>query len=247
MLVIIKLSKGVDGLDNFISLIIFTLPGILTYFLIQSFGVTPVQKHQGAELLSISALLCAPVAFLVIGVYNFLTYFECKIFNLNPLYIHSVVDLKKLSDNLGFLCYYMISSIIFSYLIARVITLKYKKLLGIINRVRRNNGYAEYSEDSTLWKSVFQKNDKQVVRISSFGNQDDYIVGSVSKTSRDFESEDRLLIKMDCDDFYNEYKNDFIIESVLVCPSSGLKIEIFQKEKFVELLEDYKVKIKASN
>lgn len=227
-------------LDNFITMIIFTLPGILAYFLIQNFGITPVQKHQGTELLCISALLCAPVAILVISLYNLLAFVGGKIFSYGVQYLFTITDLNKLVNNLGFLLFYLISSIFFSYIISRFISSKYDYILKSVNKVRTTNGYAPYSKSATVWKEVFQNNDMQFVKISSFGNNEDYVVGCVNKVSRDFESEERLVIEQGTwKYFYDKHKDELLVDRVVVCSSSGLKIDIFDKDIFEAVLNDH--------
>ncbi|MCJ7988946.1 hypothetical protein MUB15_06085 [Priestia sp. OVS21] len=47
-------------MKSLISLIIFTLPGLLAYFWINLFGLTPTTKRDKSEVIAISALLWIP-------------------------------------------------------------------------------------------------------------------------------------------------------------------------------------------
>ncbi|AQZ47419.1 hypothetical protein B5S25_13365 [Paenibacillus larvae subsp. pulvifaciens] len=59
-------------MENFISTLVFILPGFLMYFWIQSFGINPVMKHNPGEMGAISALLWFPVSLLTVLTYNLL-------------------------------------------------------------------------------------------------------------------------------------------------------------------------------
>ncbi|MEH7899758.1 hypothetical protein V7639_18225, partial [Bacillus pumilus] len=59
-------------MGEFISTIIFTLPGLICYYWLQLFGITPNQKHNPFEMVGISALLWMPVSVISIVAYNFL-------------------------------------------------------------------------------------------------------------------------------------------------------------------------------
>ncbi|WP_259331024.1 hypothetical protein [Bacillus sonorensis] len=48
-------------MENFVAILIFTLPGLLSYFWIQLFGLHPASKHINFEIAAISAILWFPV------------------------------------------------------------------------------------------------------------------------------------------------------------------------------------------
>lgn len=55
---------------DFLSTFIFILPGIMAYFWLQVFGLTPSVKHTAPEISGIAALLWLPVSFTTLLVLN---------------------------------------------------------------------------------------------------------------------------------------------------------------------------------
>ncbi|MGN9865410.1 hypothetical protein [Bacillus swezeyi] len=68
-------------MENFVAILIFTLPGILSYFWIQLFGLHPASKHINFEIAAISAILWFPVGMIVLGIYQLIV----VIVNANPV------------------------------------------------------------------------------------------------------------------------------------------------------------------
>lgn len=49
-------------MEQLISVLVFSLPGLLAYFWIQILGINPAVKHNAGELVGLSALLWIPVS-----------------------------------------------------------------------------------------------------------------------------------------------------------------------------------------
>ncbi|MEK4610162.1 hypothetical protein MHI31_08830 [Bacillus sp. FSL K6-0067] len=63
-----------EYMEQFISIIIFSLPGLLAYFWLQLFGLNPTIKHTPTEMVGLSALLWVPITGLTIISYNVVVY-----------------------------------------------------------------------------------------------------------------------------------------------------------------------------
>lgn len=195
-------------MEQLISLIIFSLPGLITYFWLQLFGINPVVKHTPTEMVGLTALLWAPTTFLTVIFYDFLF----LIFNLilkairfdfsflKLTFIVNLNDLNNLSKNLVFLFCYLILSIVFSfiaaYLWARYL---YLVVLKVVNSVRIKRKIIKLSEDPTVWESFFyklegQKEEQLIVEIYKIDKPEEKICGPVIRMSRPFETEKSLVI-----------------------------------------------------
>ncbi|MDE1425422.1 hypothetical protein SFC27_11080 [Bacillus licheniformis] len=91
--------------------------GLLSYFWIQLFGLHPASKHINFEIAAISAILWFPVGMVVLGIYQL----TAMIVNANSvnnpwLSVRTLSDVLELSNNLGFLVYFVSFSVIFSFL-----------------------------------------------------------------------------------------------------------------------------------
>lgn len=217
-------------MEQFILTLIFVLPGLLGYYWLAFLGVTPTQKHNSFEMLSISILLWVPITVLNVGVYNIIA---CSkqvemIYNLDLLI--------SLSKYLSFQLYYVISSIIFSYLFARLWTSNnvQEKTLAHINRLREKRKLAGFSRLTTVWDECFTTFKTLVVEISSLSNPENKIVGCIRKTSRPLEPERNLVID-DIEYFTNLVSENHIsIDSVFVDVKTGLIIKIFNRKEIEE-------------
>ncbi|WP_246041997.1 hypothetical protein [Robertmurraya kyonggiensis] len=190
------------------SLIIFSLPGLITYFWLQMFGINPVVKHTTTEMVGLTALLWAPTTLFTVLVYDGLFLLLNLIFRalkvnlsfLNLDLILSLKDLTYLSNNLLFLFYYLILSLIFSFTVAYIWSkYLYIRVLEIINKVRIQRKIIKLSEDPTVWESFFyrleeQKEAQLIVEIYKIDNPVEKICGPVIRMSRPFETEKSLII-----------------------------------------------------
>ncbi len=195
-------------MEQFISLIIFSLPGLITYFWLQMFGINPVVKHTPTEMVGLTALLWAPSTFLTVIVYDILfllfdILFKVLKVNLSFLNLNFILDLKdlnNLSNNLLFLFYYLTLSLVFSFFAAYIWSrYLYMKVLKLINKVRLKRKIIKLSEDPTVWESFFykleeQKEEQLIVEVYKMDNPEDKICGPVIRMSRPFETEKSLII-----------------------------------------------------
>lgn len=176
-------------MNAFITLIIFTLPGLLTYFWINLFGVTPTEKRSNSEVTAISALLLIPVIGTVFLVYNMLALISRGNFNIPFIkgdwrYIGKIKDIVSLADSMWFIILYVILTIVVSYILALVIS-KYLFPLIImqINKVRVKNNIAPLGKHPTVWNSMFMNNDKQIIKYKKQG-EDSSLIGNLVKVPR---------------------------------------------------------------
>jgi len=233
-------------LNDFITLIIFTIPGLLAYFWIQLFGLTPTSKRENTEVVAISALLWIPIVVSVLVVYQLFAILS----HCNALYpvvdipiikkdwfllSNNINDLTTLSKKIWFIIYYVISSLLVSFYLAKLITGKwYKLLLGKINKVRENNGIAPLSEQTTVWNTMFLGNIGQIVEVSKIDSQEKSLVGSLTLVPRANEpSKDIVLEATDHWAKIMEYYN-VRIEDVFIDTSSGTIIKIYNSTEAQE-------------
>lgn len=195
-------------MEQFISLIIFSLPGLITYFWLQSFGINPVVKHTTTEMVGLIALLWAPTTFLTLIVYDILfIIFDLilRLFNLNFSFLDlkliiNLTDLNSLSTNLVFLFFYLILSILFSYFSAYIWSIYlFERLLNRINKARLKRKIIKLSIEPTVWESFFfkledKKEEQLLVEIYKIDKPEERICGPVIRMSRPFEVEKSVII-----------------------------------------------------
>ncbi len=225
-------------MEQLLSLIIFSLPGLITYFWLQMFGINPVVKHTPTEMVGLTALLWAPTTFLTVIIYDVLFLLSDYFFKilkvdlsfLNLKFIIDLEDLNTLSNNLLFLFYYLILSLTFSFFSAYVWSrYLYNRVLKLINKVRIQRKIIKLSEDPTVWESFFykleeQKEEQLIVEVYKMDSPDDKICGPVIRMSRPFEPEKSLIIDSSkgWDAAHKYYKYE--IKKTYVDTKSGLII-----------------------
>lgn len=225
-------------MEQFISIIIFSLPGLVTYFWIQTFGINPTVKHTPSEMIGLTALLWAPTIFLTIVTYNLLYFIFDVIFihyniNFSKLGLSNILslrDLNNLSNNLLFLFYFVILCLLYSFVVAYLWSrFLYKKVLGIINKVRIKRKTIKLSEMTTVWDSFFykleeQKEEQLIVEMYKIDNPGFKICGAVIRMSRPFETERSFIIDYSkgWDEAHHYYK--FAIKKTYVDAKSGIII-----------------------
>lgn len=160
-------------MKSLISLIIFTLPGLLAYFWINSFGLTPTTKREKSEIVAISALLWIPTVTIILVVYQCMASLSHIVHAPFDVWIikkdwtilsNKITDINKLTNNIWFLLYYVLSSLVVSFLLAIIIFVKvYPLLLENVNKVRGRRGIAPLSNQSTVWNQTFLNNKGQIV------------------------------------------------------------------------------------
>jgi hypothetical protein len=233
----VQFIRGVR-MDQFISLIIFSLPGLVTYFWLQMFGLNPVVKHTPTEMVGLTALLWAPTTFLTILLYDFFfllfnilfRFLHLDLSFLNLKFVLNLKDLNNLSNNILFLFYYLILSIVFSFLAAYIWSrYLYQKVLNLINKVRLQRKIIKLSEDPTVWESFFykleeQKEEQLIIEIYKIDKPEDKICGPVIRMSRPFEIDKSLIIDYSkgWDKAHEYYK--YAIKRSYVDTKSGLVI-----------------------
>ena len=155
--------------------------------------------------------------------------------NIRLNYIQSISDLQEISMFFGFQIYYIISSLIISYIIARLLVGKgYKFFLKHINEIRKKLGYSDLSEHATVWAEIFAKYGPKVVEISKIDNPHDKFIGCLRKASRPLES-DRNIVIDDVEHFTElVQKNSIPVDKVYIDTKSGIMIKIFDAKAIDE-------------
>lgn len=238
-------------MNEFLTLIIFTIPGLLAYFWIQLFGLTPTSKRESTEVIAISALLWIPIVISVLIIYQLLALtshwsilhpsIDIPILKKNWFLISNEInDLTKLSKKNWFILYYVTSSILISFYISKFITGKgYKFLLDKINKVREENGIAPLSEQTTVWNTMFLQNVGQIVEVSKIDSQEKSLVGCLTKVPRANEpSKDIVLEATDHWAKIMEYF-DVRIEHVFIDTTSGTIIKIYDSNEALQAQDLY--------
>lgn len=230
-------------MGEFISTIIFTLPGLICYYWLQLFGITPNQKHNPFEMVGISALLWMPVSVLSIVAYNFLVlmynlfldWMESKVnISLIELRNEYISDLTSLNDHLTsfpFVITFLLFSLISSYWIARVYTkLFYKLILKNVNKIREKRDLNKLSNSQTVWEEIFITKGSNVVEISKIDGSEK-LVGGIEKVSRPLEPERNLTLTDT--HYFTELINKYDLkpEKYYIDVRTGIKIGIYNKEE----------------
>ncbi|WP_077736745.1 hypothetical protein [Bacillus sonorensis] len=217
-------------MENFVAILIFTLPGLLSYFWIQLFGLHPASKHINFEIASISAILWFPVGMVVLGIYQL----TAKIVNVNSvnnpwLSVHTLSDVLELSNNLGFLVYFVLFSVIFSFLFSWFVSkFAYKWMIDLVNVVRKGSGTAELADTSTVWNETFLKNEGQAVSFRKIDNPDEVIYGEIEKVSRPVELERNLLLtNIDVWTTVLKDNKDVEVANIFIDTKTGFIISIY--------------------
>lgn len=216
-------------MDNFIGSLIFLLPGVMVYFWLQSFGVSPSVKHTPTEFTAISALLWLPVSLVTILTINLMIKFSKIIVSIKPIW--TVNDLKDASAYFIFLAVFLFLSALISFLLS-ALWAKWGFVFhqNIINKIRGWRGIAPFSETSSVWDEVFGKNQPQVVEITKLDKPENKIIGCIKKVSRTFEPERNIYLE-EVDYFTDLVKNNQIPISNTFCDTkSGIYIKIFDSE-----------------
>jgi len=239
--IIRNLEEGEIGLENFISLIIFTFPGLITYILAQLLGATPSYKRNGNEMLIVSLFLWIPIVTVILVVYQIFAllsnwnvlhpFFDFPLIKKNWLYFEKMTDLTIFSNEPTFLFYYLIMSLILSYVIARYYYGRvYDFLHTKINDIRKENDKATISKDPSVWEKSFTGNIVQIVRVRRNENQE-FSIGEIATVSGGLENEKEILLR-DVDHWtaiMDTY--EVRIREVYMDTKSGCIIEIFDRDQ----------------
>ena len=225
-----------------ISLILFTIPGLLTYFWINLFGVNSSAKRNNTEVTAISILLWIPILCVVLVIYNLLALashwkkihpsFNVSVLKRDWRYIDSLEDLTVLSGSIWFILFYLLVTIIISFFLGKLISkYGYKKMIEQVNEIRINNNVAPLGLHSTVWDSMFLGNDAQVIEYKKDGES---IIGQLIKVPRAHEEKKAMGLKaVEHWGKVMEYY-DVEIELTYVDTESGIIINIYKKDKAIE-------------
>ncbi|WP_339148420.1 MULTISPECIES: hypothetical protein [unclassified Sutcliffiella] len=225
-------------MEQFISLIVFSLPGLLAYLWIQMFGLNPTVKHNPTEIVGLAALLWAPTTILSVLTYNllyfifdnFLGFLKIDISSLTLRYIININDINEMSLSLVFLLYYLMLSGLFSFIVAWVwVTYIYKYMMDLVNWVRVKRKISKLSQETTVWDSFFLKLEENkespiVIEMYKIDKPEEKQYGSIIRMSRPFETE-RALILHDSENWklaYNHFQ--YSIKRSYVDIKSGIII-----------------------
>ncbi|TKI81903.1 hypothetical protein [Bacillus mycoides] len=183
-------------MEQFISIIIFSLPGLLAYFWLQLFGLNPTVKHTPTEMIGLVALLWVPITGLTLVTYNLIVF----IFTLPNIYITSLNEISALSMNLSFLLFYVVFSVFYSFVAAYAWGRYFNMVvLNLVNKVRIQRKVSVLSEETSVWDAFFislEKEEEQalIVEMYKIDKPDEKIYGAVIRTSRPYETERSLVL-----------------------------------------------------
>jgi hypothetical protein len=198
--------------EQFISIVIFSLPGLLTYFWLQLFGLNPPVKHSSTEMIGLSVLLWIPTSIVTLTIYDgsyilfdkFLVATNVDVSFLGLRIITTVSDLVKMADNILFLLIYVLLTSIFSFVFARIWSINlYRYLLNKVNKIRIKRKLSKLDELSSIWDTFFLKiseesaseeGESMIVELYYLNNPDHKIYGSVINMSRPFEAERAIVL-----------------------------------------------------
>lgn len=192
-------------MQEIITLIIFTVPGILTYFWINLFGVTPSTKKSNNEVVVISILLWIPIICIVLVTYNLLALasrwkvlhlsYDIPILKKEWRYVDNLGDLITLSGNIWFILFYTLLTVIVSFYLAKFISkYAFRKMMNQVNKVRKKNNIAPLGSHSTVWDSTFLNNDGQIVEYKRNGEVES-IKGCLIRVPRAHETGKSIVLE----------------------------------------------------
>ncbi len=250
-------------MESLISLIIFSIPGLLVYFWLQAFGINPTVKHLATEQASIAALFWIPTVFITILTYNFLYWIIDKILKFigmdfsffKLMYVWDITGIASQSTNIIFIMYFFILSLFYSYLVALIWSRYiFYKLLKVINGVRKKRGLSELDDTTSVWDAYFLKfnerdNQPMVVMINKIDKPDEPpIIGSATKYSRPYETDRGIVLEniknnTESHDYYKyEVKRKYIdIKSGLIISELDTTSPTENIEDFISFLEEGEV------
>lgn len=226
-------------MDNFLSVIIFILPGFIASFFVKLFGLNSSVKHRGEETLAISSIMWIPINIFVIGIYSIMVFNVNHHFKAGIPYIHDFDSLNRVSNSFLFIAYYVISSIFWAYLLAKGISGKsYSYFLGKVNKIRKKNGKAPLSREPTVWENTFTKNTVQIVKISSLNN-DRGIIGEIKRASAKPNNEKDIVLRYI--EHWTAIMKEFEVEvsDIYFDSNSGFKIEIYDRDQCLKAQDLY--------
>lgn len=230
-------------MEELFAVLIFSLPGILTFWLIQMFGVSPSVKKEGIEYTTITAMLWIPITFFAL-----IPYVLYGAWVKRKILITNISDLVDLANNPLFLIYFVIMTVLVSFIIARFYVSEiHPFLLNKINETRENNNIAPFSKHSTVWNETFLKNEPMTIQlILSNGEK---IIGLVSKAPRESEGTRDLVVNENMEFLEGNIKwstfikdNNISVERNFIDGNSGSLVRIYNNAEVEEALQHYTFK-----
>ncbi|MBY7109998.1 MULTISPECIES: hypothetical protein [Bacillus] len=183
-------------MEQFISIIIFSLPGLLAYFWLQLFGLNPTVKHTPTEMIGLVALLWVPITGLTLVTYNLIIF----IFLSSKVYITSLNEISALSMKLSFLLFYVVFSVFYSFLVSYAWGRYFNTVvINLVNKVRVQRKVSVLSEETSVWDSFFFSLDQSeeqplIVEMYKIDKPEEKTYGAVIRMSRPFETERSLVL-----------------------------------------------------
>lgn len=232
-------------MDNFIATSIFILPGVMAYFWLQLFGMTPPVKHSAPEFTGIAALLWLPISFSTLLILNGWAYVHgdaTEFFRVHAAWRMS--EFKNVTSDLRYLFVFVIISAFTSFVLC-ALWVKWGDIVRqkAINTVRRWNDLSNLSDQPTVWEDLFHRDELQVVEISKIEKPDEKYIGSITKTSRPFETERAIVLEESKLWTSIVEKHKPAPEKIYIDSKSGMVVKIFKLDEVLkyadeDLLED---------
>ncbi|EAR66237.1 hypothetical protein B14911_10897 [Bacillus sp. NRRL B-14911] len=238
-------------MENFLSTFVFILPGIMTYFWLQAFGLNSPVKHTAPEVSGIAALLWIPITLLTLTVLNIYS----KAGPINSVFTvdstWTVTDFVNATADLKYLSLFLGISAVVSYLFSWFWASKGNLFLqGMVNFVRRKRKIAPLSQSATVWEEFFIKinrsdideeenfeeaiNEKKaLLLVYKIDKKEEFVVGSMTKASRPYEV-DKALVLDDTEIWFEALNHyDYPVIRTYVDVKSGVIVKELDSDKGV--------------
>lgn len=232
-------------MEDIFSVIVFSIPGIMTYYFIQLLGLTLGTKDQSSEKLALSIIFWVPVTFITMLFYQLVallshieflhTSTDIPLLKKNWHLFNNLSDFQILMNSYWFIIYFFIISLLVSYVFANYVAiLSLEKLKELVNNNRKKKKIPLLSSKPSVWEEVFTGNDIQIVGIKSLGNGTETVYGEIKNISRSI-NEERDISLRNC--FYwksiLETYNVSVVETFINTQTSTV-VEIYDLEQIEE-------------
>ncbi|UFJ40123.1 hypothetical protein LOK74_19105 [Brevibacillus humidisoli] len=222
-------------MNYFLGTFVFLLPGLMAYFWLQVFGLTPPVKHTTSEVAGISALLWLPISFTSLCLLNLWSLMGEYVPLLAVKRVWTVDELMQATGDIRYLLLFVAVSAWVSFGLCVVwSTFLASRLEKLINKVRYRRGLADLSSRSTVWDEIFSTQEPQVVEISKLDKPEEKQIGSIIHVSRPFEPE-RVLV-LDGIRLWTQVVAKYRPEpeKVFVDIKAGIAIKVFNSDVMLE-------------
>ncbi|AQR79078.1 hypothetical protein ABNB59_16055 [Paenibacillus larvae] len=227
-------------MENFISTLVFILPGFLMYFWIQSFGINPVIKHNPGEMGAISALLWFPVSILTVLIYNLV-----GMVYRTPI-ILTLYDVKTNAGNIEFLAWFAVISIPVSFSLSYIyVRWLYPLQRKVVNSTRKSIGIASFSEMPAVWDEFFlkvneTKNEGALpVKMFKIDKPENTLLGVVKNASRPFETERALILERSEELLESDLTYQYEVIRSYVDIKNGMVVQELDLQKPTKQIEEF--------